>query len=100
VKIVDLARDMIRMSGHSLDEIAITCSGLRPGEKLYEELLADADSTRPTRFKRLRIASLNDHGRDVSPLIDWAVAHPVANDADVRSELANPVTEYRPAGKG
>jgi FlaA1/EpsC-like NDP-sugar epimerase len=97
VKIVDLARDMIRMSGHSLDEIGITFSGLRPGEKLYEELLADADSTLPTRFKRLRIASLDDRSKDVSQLIDWAVAHPVANDADVRNELAKLVTEYRPA---
>ncbi|MEY2687716.1 MAG: hypothetical protein RL375_1914, partial [Pseudomonadota bacterium] len=98
VKIVDLARDMIRMSGHSLDEIGITFSGLRPGEKLYEELLADADSTLPTRFKRLRIASLDDRSKDVSQLIDWAVAHPVASDADVRGELAKLVTEYQPAG--
>jgi FlaA1/EpsC-like NDP-sugar epimerase len=98
VKIVDLARDMIRMSGHSLDEIPITFSGLRPGEKLYEELLADADSTLPTRFKRLRIANLDDRSKDVSQLIDWAVAHPVASDTDVRNELAKLVTEYRPAG--
>ncbi|MFM2066778.1 MAG: hypothetical protein RLZZ584_1687 [Pseudomonadota bacterium] len=100
VKIVDLARDLIRMSGHSLDDIAITFSGLRPGEKLYEELLADADSTLPTRFQRLRIARLDDRSKDVGQLIDWAVAHPVASDTDVRTELARLVTEYRPAGKG
>jgi FlaA1/EpsC-like NDP-sugar epimerase len=100
VKIVDLARDLIRMSGHSLDDIAITFSGLRPGEKLYEELLADADSTLPTRFTRLRIARLDDRSKDVGQLIDWAVAHPVASDADVRTELARLVTEYRPAGGG
>jgi FlaA1/EpsC-like NDP-sugar epimerase len=100
VRIVDLARDLIRMSGHSLDDIAITFSGLRPGEKLYEELLADADSTLPTRFTRLRIARLDDRSKDVGQLIDWAVAHPVASDADVRIELARLVTEYRPAGGG
>ncbi|MFM2118919.1 MAG: hypothetical protein RL722_387 [Pseudomonadota bacterium] len=100
VKIVDLARDLIRMSGHSMDEIPVVFSGLRPGEKLYEELLADADATLPTRFTRLRIAKLDDRSADVGQLIDWAVAHPVASDGEVRAELARLVTEYRPAGGG
>lgn len=101
VRIVDLARDLIRLSGHTLEQIPIHFSGLRPGEKLYEELLADADATLPTRFERLRIARLNElSGDDVQPLLDWADAHPVADDDEVRARLARLVPEYRPGGTG
>ncbi|WP_082938712.1 nucleoside-diphosphate sugar epimerase/dehydratase [Mitsuaria sp. 7] len=73
VKIVDLARTMIRMSGKDLREIRIEFSGLRPGEKLYEELLGDEDTTLPTRIAALRIARLGDQ---------------VAGDAAVQELLA------------
>lgn len=56
VKIIDLAKDMIRLSGLHADEIQIAFTGLRPGEKLFEELLADDESTLPTQHEKLRIA--------------------------------------------
>lgn len=74
VKIVELARQMIRLAGHSEDEIRIEFSGLRAGEKLYEELLADADTTVPTMVLQVRIAQLEDNVvRDVlaSLLTEW-----------------------------
>lgn len=58
IRIVDLARQMIRLAGHAEDEVGIEFSGLRPGEKLYEELLADTDTTLPTSNARLRVARL------------------------------------------
>src|SRR5690606_2380874 len=56
VKIVDLARNMIRLSGYTEDEIPIKFTGLRPGEKLYEELLADSEETLETPHEKLRVA--------------------------------------------
>ena len=48
VRIVDLARDLIKLSGADPDHISIVFTGLRPGEKLYEEVLADDEHTLPT----------------------------------------------------
>ncbi len=59
VKILDLARQMIRLSGLDPDnDIRIEFSGLRPGEKLYEELLADKENTLPTHNPKISIAQV------------------------------------------
>jgi FlaA1/EpsC-like NDP-sugar epimerase len=99
VRIAQLARDLIRLSGHSLDEIPIVYTGLRPGEKLYEELLADADTTLPTRFARLRIARLGRRDdeawvAELARSVEWLAE---GDDREVRAWLHRHVPEYRPA---
>ena len=62
VKIVELAKKMIRLSGlvpHQ--DIAIEFSGLRPGEKLYEELLNDMENTKPTHHEKIMVAQVREY---------------------------------------
>ena len=98
VRIVDLARDLIRLSGHREEEIGIVFSGLRPGEKLYEELLADDDQTIPSAHPRLRIARLGDQS-DVALLRRLLVQEDVGvttmTQEHVKQWLCEVVSEYR-----
>jgi FlaA1/EpsC-like NDP-sugar epimerase len=95
VKIADLARDLIRMAGHAPEEIAIEFTGLRPGEKLFEELLADADATVATPIRQLRVARLEWRAGSVSDLLRLLDAdEPAADDLQVRRMLARAVPEY------
>ena len=97
VKIVDLARDMIKLSGRGVDDIRIVFTGLRPGEKLYEELLADADATIATAVPQLRIAKLESREGSIAELLQRAAESGAMTDEQVRDELTRVVPEYRPA---
>ena len=62
VKIDDLARRMIQLAGFTPDDdIKIEYTGLRPGEKLYEEVLANTENTMPTNHSRIRIAKVREY---------------------------------------
>ena len=56
IKIIDLAKDLIKLSGYGEDDIEIRYIGLRPGEKLYEEILVDEERAKATRFEKIYIA--------------------------------------------
>ena len=85
---------MIRLSGYSEDDIRIEFTGMRPGEKLYEELLADAEETRETPHPKLRIARSRPVAEGL--LDELSQPGPMA-DEDVRMGLKRWVPEYEPA---
>ena len=99
VRIADLARQMIRLSGFDEDDIAIEYTGLRPGEKLYEEPLADAEKTLPTPHPKLRIARVRmPENGDVLAEVERWLAEPGDTQAEaIRERLRRWVPEYRPA---
>jgi FlaA1/EpsC-like NDP-sugar epimerase len=97
VRIVDLARNMIRLSGFTEDEIPIEFTGLRPGEKLYEELLADAEETLPTPHEKLRIARPRPVPEGFyKDLEEWLAWEGVKSDAAIRTYLKQWIPEYMP----
>jgi FlaA1/EpsC-like NDP-sugar epimerase len=98
VRIADLARDLIRLSGCSDEQVKIVFTGLRPGEKLYEELLADQEETRETHHPKLRIAKAREVSSDwLMDVLDWMTQRSIPSDDEVRRDLRRWVPEYEPA---
>jgi FlaA1/EpsC-like NDP-sugar epimerase len=95
MKIVELARMMIRLSGKTEQEIPISFTGLRPGEKLFEELLADDETTEPTPHPKLRVAKTNGPLPDIEAVMRWICeAGPAPAGDDLRRWLRSQVPEY------
>ena len=98
VKIADLAREMIRLSGLTEDEVKIEFTGLRPGEKLFEELLADGESTLPTPHAKLRIARPGEPLQQgwLTPVLEWLKSADAPAELVLKKELQRLIPEYAP----
>jgi FlaA1/EpsC-like NDP-sugar epimerase len=97
VRIADLAREMIRLSGFTEEDIEIVYTGLRPGEKLYEEPLATDEAALPTPHPKLRIAQARrEDERWLARVAQWLERPGSPDDETVKRELSAWVPEYQP----
>ncbi|WP_313314274.1 nucleoside-diphosphate sugar epimerase/dehydratase [Pulveribacter sp.] len=99
VRIVELARLLIRLSGKTEAEVPIAFTGLRPGEKLFEEWLANGETTEPTAHPRLRM--VREGGlpllADLQALEHWVHGlGPAPEPQELRQGLRERVPEYTP----
>ena len=96
VKIIDLAKKMIQLSGLELNkDITIKITGLRPGEKLYEELLADEENTKPTHHPKILIANTRENSVDLSDKIEELInLFDQQNNEEIVQKMKDMVPEF------
>ncbi|MFZ3157726.1 MAG: nucleoside-diphosphate sugar epimerase/dehydratase [Smithella sp.] len=108
VRIADMARDLIRLSGKEPDtDIKIIYTGLRDGEKLYEELITEGEDILPTGHEKIMVLRSNDHANglnhlqsirqklneDIEELVKYSLDH---NAGTIKKKLREIVPEYTP----
>ena len=100
VKIVDLAQDLIRLSGLAPEDIPITFTGLRPGEKLFEELSFEEESAEKTQHPRIFIGrirpydleAVNEDIDELGRLAEWS------EQGEILAKLKEMIPEYQGSG--
>ena len=96
VKILDLAKNMIKLSGLTKEDIRIKFVGLRPGEKLFEEILISGENILKTRHKKIFIAKTKKISAEwVNSLIKWVESVDVNDEKSIKKDLKNWVVEYK-----
>jgi FlaA1/EpsC-like NDP-sugar epimerase len=95
IKITDLAKQMIKLSGLKSNDIKIQFSGLRPGEKLYEELFSYNESSRPTVHPKIKVAfSRPITDQSLKDLVNWASNTIHKEEQQIKKELEKRVKGY------
>lgn len=98
VKILELAKKMIKLSGLVLDkDIRIIYTGLRPGEKLYEELLADHENTLATHHKQIMVAKVKEYDFDsiASSIDELILLFQNQNNISIVKKMKELVPEFK-----
>ena len=97
VKILDLATNLIKLSGYKVGEdIEIQFTGLRPGEKMYEELLMDEEGLKKTANKMIFIGKPIDFDTEVfEKQLEELILHAKQEDKDIRKEIKDIVPTYQ-----
>jgi FlaA1/EpsC-like NDP-sugar epimerase len=100
VRILDLAHEMIRRAGLKVGEdIELKFSGIRPGEKLYEELACDNEQTRPTAHRKIRVWQLPTAApSEIERMLERLTCIVDDSREEVIRALADCIPEYRPDG--
>ena len=100
VRILDLANEMIRRAGLKVGEdIELKFSGIRPGEKLYEELACDNEQTRPTAHRKIRVWQLPTAApSEIERMLERLMSIVDDSREEVVRALADCIPEYRPEG--
>ena len=97
IKIDDMARDLIRLSGFEPDvDIQIEYIGLRPGEKLFEELITEGENILPTRHEKIMVLKGNECDLQMLNGIieDLSYQASQQNGQEIKSKLAEIIPEY------
>jgi FlaA1/EpsC-like NDP-sugar epimerase len=96
VKILDLAEKLIRLSGFEpYNEIKIEFTGLRPGEKMYEELLIDYSTTTKTNNNKIFIEPNHNGDKDIFEIIESLHTNLDNLDFNCKEEMKKMVKTYR-----
>jgi len=97
VKIVDLARNLIALAGYKPEDIEIRFVGLRPGEKLYEELWRSEEKVRPTMHEKILVAQNAEIPQNLDKSLEDLLAHTsVDTDDEILDQLCQLVPNYGP----